>query len=159
MEPAKNQPSQEASLHFLDYWRIIRIRKAIIITVFLITAIIATVVTYILPASYSSTAEIEVKEPGSDIGSMMNGQSSSSASDPYFLPTELEKIKGPIVLNRVVEARHVNEVWGKKYGMGTLKTSESVVFLQGMTVLSPVRKTSLVDITVYSTDKNEAADL
>jgi uncharacterized protein involved in exopolysaccharide biosynthesis len=35
----------EAQLHFLDYWRVIRIRKAIIITVFLITAIIATAVT------------------------------------------------------------------------------------------------------------------
>ena len=39
----------DAQLHFLDYWRVIRIRKAIIITVFLITAIIATAVTFILP--------------------------------------------------------------------------------------------------------------
>ena len=35
-------PAPESRLHFLDYWRVIRIRKAIIITVFLITAIIAT---------------------------------------------------------------------------------------------------------------------
>ena len=46
MDSPKNQPPQEARLHFLDYWRIIRIRKAIIITVFLITAIIATAVTF-----------------------------------------------------------------------------------------------------------------
>ena len=45
-------PPQETKLHFLDYWRIIRIRKAIIITVFLITAIIATAVTFILPESF-----------------------------------------------------------------------------------------------------------
>ena len=55
MDSPQNQPPQEAKLHFLDYWRIIRIRKAIIITVFLITAIIATAVTFILPVSYSST--------------------------------------------------------------------------------------------------------
>ena len=51
----------ENKLHFLDYWRIIRIRKALIITVFLITAIIATAVTFILPESYASTARIKVE--------------------------------------------------------------------------------------------------
>ena len=51
----------EARLHFLDYWRVIRIRKAIIITVFLITAIIATAVTFILPESYASTCKIKVE--------------------------------------------------------------------------------------------------
>ena len=66
MDSFKNQPApqQEAKLHFLDYWRIIRIRKAIIITVFLITAIIATAVTFILPESYSSTCRIKVEGEG-----------------------------------------------------------------------------------------------
>ena len=62
MDETKNPaPAVDAQLHFLDYWRVIRIRKAIIITVFLITAIIATVVTMILPESYSSTARIKVE--------------------------------------------------------------------------------------------------
>ena len=42
MDEIKTSAPPEAKLHFLDYWRVIRIRKAIIITVFLITAIIAT---------------------------------------------------------------------------------------------------------------------
>ena len=71
MDSQQNQPPQEARLHFLDYWRIIRIRKAIIITVFLITAIIATAVTFILPVSYSSTAQIKIEpDTSSDIPSM-----------------------------------------------------------------------------------------
>ena len=65
MDPLKNTPPPESKLHFLDYWRIIRIRKAIIVTVFLITAIIATAVTFILPESYASTARIIVKQDGS----------------------------------------------------------------------------------------------
>jgi len=28
MDSLQNQPQQETKLHFLDYWRIIRIRKA-----------------------------------------------------------------------------------------------------------------------------------
>jgi succinoglycan biosynthesis transport protein ExoP len=67
MDPLKNSAPPEAKLHFLDYWRVIRIRKAIIITVFLITAIIATAVTFILPESYSSTCRIKVENDVNDI--------------------------------------------------------------------------------------------
>ena len=73
MEPAKNQPPPETSLHFLDYWRIIRIRKTVIISVFLLIAITATVVTFILPASYSSTARIEINSDVSDIPGIGGG--------------------------------------------------------------------------------------
>src|SRR5271156_3759265 len=102
MDSPQNQPPQEARLHFLDYWRIIRIRKAIIITVFLITAIIATAVTFILPISYSSTSQIEVKQDSSDIPDL-NGMPVSTPYDPYFLQTELEIIQGPTVLSKVVD--------------------------------------------------------
>ncbi len=66
MDQFKNSPPPEAKLHFLDYWRVIRIRKAIIITVFLITAIIATAVTFILPESYASTCRIKVENDVND---------------------------------------------------------------------------------------------
>ena len=67
MDDFKSSAPPEAKLHFLDYWRVIRIRKAIIITVFLITAIIATAVTFVLPESYSSTARIKVENDVTDI--------------------------------------------------------------------------------------------
>ena len=71
MDSLQTQPQQESRLHFLDYWRIIRIRKAIIITVFLITAIVATAVTFLLPESYASTVRIRI-EPDiiSDVSSV-----------------------------------------------------------------------------------------
>jgi capsular exopolysaccharide synthesis family protein len=158
MESPKNQPPPEARLHFLDYWRIIRIRKAIIITVFLITAIIATAVTFILPVSYASTSEIEIKPDGPDITDM-TGQVVPATYDPYFLQTELTLLEGPTVLGKVVEQLDLNNKWGAKYGVGAFKTSETVEFLKNMIGLSPVRNTTLVDITVYSGDKNEAATL
>ena len=61
MDPLKFQPQQEARLHFLDYWRIIRIRKTVIIAVFLLVVITATLVTFILPESFVSTARIKVE--------------------------------------------------------------------------------------------------
>jgi polysaccharide biosynthesis transport protein len=160
MDSPQNQPPQEARLHFLDYWRIIRIRKAIIITVFLITAIIATAVTFILPASYSSTSQIKIEpDSGSDIAQMNGMGGTTTPYDPYFLETELEILKGPTVLGKVIDALNLNAVWGKKYGVEMFKTSETLEFLKGQMSLSPVRNTTLVNITVYSGDKNEAAAL
>jgi succinoglycan biosynthesis transport protein ExoP len=161
MESPQSPASPEARLHFLDYWRIIRIRKAIILTVFLITAIIATAVTFILPVSYSSTAQINIEpDTASDI-SPMSGMGGGTAPiyDAYFLQTQQEILKGPVVLGRVIDAMNLNEVWGKKYGVGVFKTSETMEFLLNQLNLTPVRNTTLVDITVYSGDKNEAAAL
>ena len=47
MDPLKVSPPQETKLHFLDYWRIIRIRKTVILAVFLLVVITATLVTFI----------------------------------------------------------------------------------------------------------------
>jgi capsular exopolysaccharide synthesis family protein len=160
MDSPQNQPQPETRLHFLDYWRIIRIRKAIIITVFLITAIIATAVTFILPVSYSSTSQIKIEpDTGSDIQGMGEMTSVNPTYDPYFLQTELEILQGPEVLGKVIDKLNLNAVWGKKYGVDTFKTSETMEFLKHQINLNPVRNTTLVDITVYSADKQEAADL
>lgn len=158
--PPQKASSPQEGLHFLDYWRIIRIRKAIIITVFLITAIIATAVTFILPVSYSSTAQINIEpDVTSDIPNMSGGGGSATVYDPYFLQTQLEILQGPTVLGKVVAALNLNTVWGKKYGVDTFKTSETLEFLKNQISLSPVRNTTLVSITVYSADSQEAANL
>src|ERR1700677_3627007 len=87
--PAPSSPA-DAQLHFLDYWRVIRIRKAIIITVFLITAIIATAVTFILPESYSSTARIKVENDVTDIPGLEGSPNAGYGYDPYFIQTTFE---------------------------------------------------------------------
>ena len=160
MDSLENQPQQETRLHFLDYWRIIRIRKAIIITVFLITAIVATAVTFLLPESYASTARIRI-EPDSIADITGVGSHVTYAPyDPYFIQTEFEIIQDRVVLGKVIEALNLNVEWGKKYfGGETLKTPETMEFLKKRMNLMPVRNTKLIGITVYSEDKNDAARL
>jgi succinoglycan biosynthesis transport protein ExoP len=162
MEPVKNQPSPEASLHFLDYWRIIRIRKTVIISVFLLIAITATVVTFILPESYSSTARIEINSDVTDIPGIAGGvQSYAGANyDPYLIQTEFEIMQSEKVLGRVIAALDLNNKWGNKYnGNVPLKTEDTMQLLKQRMSLSPERNTKLVDITVYSEDKDDAARL
>jgi len=159
MEDFKNSPPPEAKLHFLDYWRVIRIRKAIIITVFLITAIIATAVTFVLPESYSSMARIRVQKDVTDIPGMMTGPNSLSF-DPYFIQTTFEIMQSELVLSNVIAALDLNKTWGQKYANGeTLKTTETMAILKQRMLLAPVKNTELISITVYSEDKQEAADL
>ena len=158
MDQFKNSPAPEAKLHFLDYWRVIRIRKAIIITVFLITAVIATVVTFILPESYSSTCRIKVENDAVD---GINGSTMTAnviPYDPYFIQTTFEIMQSQIVLSNVIASLDLNTKWGKKYNNGDpLKTAETMEILQGRMNLAPVRNTKLISITVYSDDAKEAA--
>jgi succinoglycan biosynthesis transport protein ExoP len=159
MDPLKNPAPPEAKLHFLDYWRVIRIRKAIIITVFLITAIIATAVTFILPESYASTARIRVQSDATDIGGFTGSPVASMNNyNPYFIQTTFEIMQSQLVLSNVITVLNLNVEWGKKYFNGeTLKTTETMEILKGRMNLAPVRNTELIAITVYSDDAKEAA--
>jgi capsular exopolysaccharide synthesis family protein len=161
MDQTNNPATPEARLHFLDYWRVIRIRKAIIITVFLITAIIATAVTFILPESYASTARIKVENDGGIVAGMGNSPAATQFPyDPYFIQTTFEIMQSQLVLSNVIAAMNLNVEWGRKYFNGeTLKTTETMQILKGRMSLAPVRNTKLISITVFSDDRKEAADL
>jgi len=159
MDPLKSQPTQETKLHFLDYWRIIRIRKTVILAVFLLVVITATLVTFILPESYASTATIKIERDISDITGMTDRPIGMSY-DPYFIQTEFEVIQSETILDPVIKTLDLNKAWGKKYGSGDpLKTSETMLILKGRMNLRPVRNTSLIEIKVFSEDRDEAAKI
>lgn len=134
--------------------------RAVFVGVFLLVFGISVVTSFLMPESYASTARLKV-EP--DENSMFPGHSSSSpmtAYDPYFIQTTFEIIEDRVVLGKVIEALNLNVIWGKKYNGGeTLKTTETMKFLKGRMSLKPVRTTKLIEITVYSEDKLEAACL
>src|SRR5947199_379477 len=133
MDPLRVPAPQETKLHFLDYWRIIRIRKTVILAVFLLVVITATLVTFILPESYSTIARIKVERHQSDVSFMTDPRMGSGGYDPYFIQNEFETIKSERVLSNVVASLNLNEEWGKKYNGGqTLKTHESIARLKNM---------------------------
>src|SRR5512138_1626423 len=103
MDPLKATPPQETKLHFLDYWRIIRIRKTVILAVFLLVVITATLVTFILPESFSSTARIKIERDQSDISGLTDQRGGMMPYDPYFIQTEFELIQSEVILGKVIE--------------------------------------------------------
>ncbi len=151
---------QEAKLHCLDYWRIIRIRKTVILAVFLLVVITATLVTFILPETYSSTARIKVERDQSDIqGFTDRAGMFAGAYDPYFIQTEFEVIQSELILGKVIEELHLNEVWAAKSGVPRLTIPETIGMLKRNLDLRPVRNTSLIEIRVFSEKPEEAAKL
>src|SRR5256885_17262983 len=89
---AKSFNAPETKLHFLDYWRIIRIRKTVILAVFLLVAITTTLVTFILPESFASTVRMKVEKDNGDVADF-SGRYSNSGFDPYWVQTEFETIQ------------------------------------------------------------------
>lgn len=159
MDPLKVPQQQEAKLHFLDYWRIIRIRKTVILAVFLLVVITATLVTFILPESFSSTARIAIERDVTDIEGVVQSRT-ALGYDPYYIQTQFEIIQSEVVLGKVIDSLDLNTHWGKKYNNGDkLKTTDTIGILKGRMTLRPVRNTSLIEIQVYSEDKKEAADI
>lgn len=163
MEPAKQQmPSnQESTLHFLDYWRIVRIRKTVIISVFLLISLTATVVTFILPKYYSSTARIEVNPLSGVIAGSSMQASDLTPYDANFLQTEFLKMKSERVLGRVIKDMDLTDVLGKKMSPdgAPLRMEDAMEYLKNRMNLNVERNSKIVDISFSSEDPNEAAKI
>src|ERR1035441_656745 len=159
MDPLKVTPPQETKLHFLDYWRIIRIRKTVILAAFLLVVITPTLVTFILPESFSSTTRIKIERDQSDVSGMTE-RAGMGGYDPYFIQTEFELIQSEVILGKVIDDLDLNKEWGKKYANGDrLKTAETISLLKSRMDLRPVRNTSLIEIRVFSEKAEEAAKI
>src|ERR1044071_442612 len=159
MDPTKTSPQPETKLHFLDYWRIIRIRKTVILAVFLLVVITATIVTFILPESFSSMARIRIDRNTADIAPVVTDRTSPQNYDPYFIQTEFEVIQSEVILKRVVRDLNLNEEWAKKNNGQPLKTPEILKIMKNNLDLHAIRNTSLIEIRYYSDKPDEAAQI
>lgn len=159
MDNFKAPEPSDSKLHFLDYWRIIRIRKTVIIAVFLLVVITTTVVTYMLPETYMSSTRIKVEKDTADVP-LLGQMSSQGPPDMFFLQTEFEVIQAKTNLYQVIEDLSLNQRWSKEYlNQGTLKTPETFEILKDKLDVRQFRNTTMIEIRVYSRNKSEAAEI
>src|SRR4026208_607371 len=129
--PASTFNAPEVKLHFLDYWRIIRIRKTVILAVFLLVTITTTVVTFILPKSYASMVRIRVEKDAPDVGGITE-RPQSGGYDPYWMQTEFETIQSKSILHQVITNLNLNKKWAEKFKEeGDLRTDLTYQILKG----------------------------
>jgi capsular exopolysaccharide synthesis family protein len=161
MDPANqtNSENNETKLHFLDYWRIIRMRKTVILAVFLLVVATTTIVTVWMQESYSSKVRISVDKDNTDVDGI-DFKPVQSGFDPFWIQTQFEKIKSQKVLDEVIRRLNLNESYSKKFSPeGKLRTEETRAILKKQVKVTQQRNTSLIEIEVFSTDKKEAADI
>lgn len=154
-------PAQETKLHFLDYWRIIRVRKTVILLFFLLTVLTATLVTYFMPEVYSSTVRIEVEKDIPDVDAYQTRQY-IQPFDPFFITTQFEIIQSKAILYKVIEKLDLNTKWARRLGLDSLRTDETFLLLKRSLKLSQTRNTSIIEITVSipgEENKAEAAEI
>jgi len=148
---------QEAKLHFLDYWRVIRLRLPIIVLTFLLVVITAGITTYFLPRQYQSNVIIEVEQNDQKIRIFRDGYEGGMGIDPRFATTQFQIIQRKEMLYPVIDNLKLVEKWAESFGV---RTREEAYFkLRSMIDVREVRNTNLLQISVDSTDPKEAADL
>lgn len=144
----------EAKLHFLDYWRVIRVRWGIILLVFLLVMITATVTTYFMPKKYSAGASLQLEQDSRTLEFM--GQTPVGIS-PQFVATQYAIIQKKEILYPVIEKLKLEEAWATD---GQPMRREAAWYtLRNMLDVQQVRNTEMIEIVATSTSPEEAAKI
>jgi capsular exopolysaccharide synthesis family protein len=166
MEPTSTTKTfnpPESKLHFLDYWRIIRIRKTVILAVFLLVAITTTLITFILPETFSSTVRLKVEKdtPDLPVWGDTSRQYWGQPHDPFWVQDQFETIQSKVILYQVITNLGLTRKWAEKLKVpsGELSITETFSILKGSIDVRQYRSTSLIEIRAFSEKPKEAADI
>ena len=145
----------EAMLHAVDYWQVIKNRYGIILLSLLLVFMTAAVITYVMPKKYESEATIEVKPRAaglSPLGSDLNELSGAARTTPQFFGTEFEKIKSRNSLEKVVQNLELVNRW-------SMDKEAVLQILKNIVDTQNIRGTDLISIRVRHTNKVDARDI
>lgn len=152
--------SSEVKLHFLDYWRVIRVRWAILVITFLLVLVTAGVTCFFLPRQYYSRVIMEVKSDDNALQVFSNDTPyRSSYRDPNLQPTQFQIIQSKEILYPVIDNLKLVETWSSQEGGNILPKEEVYSRLLRQMELNTVRNTDMIEIGVFSVDRIEAANI
>ncbi len=151
-----HEENQEGGLHFLDYWRVIRSRKEIILAVIILVTLSGTCYTLMLPKIYMASTTIRVREDATDID--VFDRQIVSGFNPYFLKTEFEVIQSRTILSSVLDKLNLQEKWSSREENkgGLIPRNVCMSILEQSVRVNQYRDTSLIEIQVYRDDQDEA---
>src|SRR6266478_5897248 len=150
MQQTDVRPSQESRLQFLDYWRVIKTRKVIVLLLFLLAGLTAFTVSLSLPKKYAASARIKVEaeKPTVDVFAPTQAQ----GYDPYFLRTQYQIIQSQKILYPVIEYYKLQQKWDLPIDLALRR-------LKGQLFVRQYPDTSLIEIGVTDHDGHLAADV
>lgn len=150
-----NANLSEASLHFMDYWQVIKNRYGVILLTLLLVFMTASVITYVSPKRFESFVTIEIKPPTPQMTPLGAGVAQASGlgqSGDQFFGTEFEKIKSRNALLKAVDNLDLVTRWGVDRETG-------YQILRGIVRTQNVRGTDLIQIRVRHQNREDARDV
>jgi polysaccharide biosynthesis transport protein len=147
----------EVRLHFLDYWRVIRIRWGLVLLASLLVLVTAAIVTYFQPREYQSSVFMEVKSTAENPRIFGMNEPNLPIHDPQLAPTVFQVIQRTGVLYPVVEQLKLQEKWGGSDR--AISREQAYQRLRSKLEVDEVRNTDLLQISVFDTNPQEAADI
>jgi capsular exopolysaccharide synthesis family protein len=160
MDAVITNEAPELKLHFLDYWRVIRLRRSLIVMVFLLCVVTSTLLTFWLPKQYASTVRIEVQKDTPEIPvTQGGGHMNTFGSDPYFLTTQFKIIESYSILTNVIATLHLDEKLAAQEGAPPWTMEQTYAALFNKISVEQTRMTSLIEISVKNSDPKLAADI
>ncbi|SDU21831.1 capsular exopolysaccharide family [Verrucomicrobium sp. GAS474] len=144
--------------HFNDYWRVIRARFGIILTLFILTFGTGYFVSaFVLQKQYGGTVDIRVFKQDKDV--QVFSQSDRNAFDPIFFESERSTIESKEILYPVIKKLNLVEKWSQRYlhGERLLREDEVYGILLGRHLkVEPQRGSNIIQITGISEEMEEA---
>jgi succinoglycan biosynthesis transport protein ExoP len=154
-----DEQQEDGRLHFLDYWRVIRSRKEIVLAVILLVVVTGVSYTLTLPKIYMANARIAVREDAMDMD--VFERQYIAGYNPFFLKTQYEIIQSRPILYRVLDNLNLQQIWSEKEGEegARLRREDAFLMLARSIRVNQYRDTSLIDIQVLREDREEAAGI
>ncbi|MDA0990742.1 MAG: polysaccharide biosynthesis tyrosine autokinase [Verrucomicrobia bacterium] len=148
----------QETLHFLDYWRIIRARKEIVLAVFLLVALTGILFTLAMPKVYRASCVIQVKEENPDLPIFEDKRWSF---DPLFLRTQFQIIQSKPVIEEVVRRQGLDRTLSEIYGFGGMPAEEVLQRVSKIVAddlrVQQYRDTNLIEVQIsFSEPKGRA---
>lgn len=147
-------------VHFLDYWRVIKSRKEIILAVTLLVVVTVVSFTFTRPKIYRSVALLEIRpdEPDFQIFGMAP-PNQGAGYNPVFVKTQYEIIKARNVLHEVIESLNLTKIWGKRLGAesGEISLEDAYYYMLEYLDVTPYRDTALIAVRYDDQDRMLAA--
>lgn len=155
------EESQTTALHFLDYWRVIRDRKEVILAVALLTIVTGTAYTLMMPKKFTATTQLEVREDAMDVDPFYDRQTQRIGYNPFFLMTQEKIMRSRPVLNEVIRNLNLQRVWGAELNEDKSPVAPDLALqiLQRSLRVEQDRDTVLMNISVTSEDAKRSAEI
>ncbi|MGD9612909.1 MAG: GumC family protein [Kiritimatiellia bacterium] len=155
------EESQTTALHFLDYWRVIRDRKEVILAVALLTIVTGTAYTLMMPKKFTATTQLEVREDAMDVDPFFERQVSRMGYNPFFLMTQEKIMKSRPVLTAVIRNLNLQKVWGAELNEDKSPVAPELALqiLSRSLRVEQDRDTTLMNISVTTEDQKRSAEI